>query len=174
MTLHFQNKNDITLKCFAGKLTEENNIANQKEKRDGKRKNHINSRKAITPGSQWCMDSELVEVEEGLRWTVKHFVEKKRFENLEEVLLWNTLIFVMNREVLYFQWKHKNDIKITSLLILPSQNNFSLVLSVFEFLKWFCLVNYMLSRKIIWFYMSTRDFNNLYLKYLSYFIYFIC
>jgi NDP-sugar pyrophosphorylase family protein len=120
------------------------------------------------------MDSELVEVEEGLRWTVKHFVEKKRFENLEEVLLWNTLIFVMNREVLYFQWKHKNDIKITSLLILPSQNNFSLVLSVFEFLKWFCLVNYMLSRKIIWFYMSTRDFNNLYLKYLSYFIYFIC
>jgi NDP-sugar pyrophosphorylase family protein len=94
------------------------------------------------------MDSELAEVEEGLRWTVKHFVEKKRFENLE-VLLWNTLIFVMNREVLYFQWKHKTDIKITSLSILLSQNNFSSVLSVFEFLKWFCLVNYMLSCKII-------------------------
>jgi NDP-sugar pyrophosphorylase family protein len=94
------------------------------------------------------MDSELAEVEEGLRWTVKHFIEKKRFENLE-VLLWNTLIFVMNREVLYFQWKHKTDIKITSLSILLSQNNFSSVLSVFEFLKWFCLVNYMLSCKII-------------------------
>jgi hypothetical protein len=41
------------------------------------------------------MDSELAEVEEGLRWTVKHLVKKKRFENLEEVLLCNTLIFVM-------------------------------------------------------------------------------
>jgi hypothetical protein len=76
------------------------------------------------------MDSELAEVEEGLRWTVKHLVKKKRFDNLEEVLLWNTLIFVMNREVLYFQWKHKTNIKITSLSILPSQNNFSSVLSV--------------------------------------------
>jgi hypothetical protein len=36
------------------------------------------------------MDSELAEVEEGLRWTVKHLVKKKRFENLEEVLLCNT------------------------------------------------------------------------------------
>lgn len=105
MTLHFQNKNDITLKCLAGKLIEKNNIVNQKEKRDGKRKNHINSRKAITPGSQPCMDSELAEVEEGLRWTVKHLVKKKRFENLEEVLLCDTLIFVMKWGSIIFPMK---------------------------------------------------------------------